>query len=188
MPRQYIDSRTGWIRYRTKLLTTDRASRFAKCLAANSSRFIEVRTVPCPTARGERRYFVTYQPVSPDSICRQAEREITSRQARADVEGAGYLWQLDTDEPRPFYRCCSLSGECYEVTDCSCTCPDWEYRLSRAIWSGLYCKHIRAYLAACDRGELTRLHQLPRYGGAPRPPVGTVTHTPVPYDPQDWPD
>lgn len=128
--------------YRTKLLTTDQAWRFATCLKANS-RFTDVLMVHSSRATGPRRYYVAYRPSNPDRQAELTAHQQQSREERALAEGSGYTWVRDGNAARPFFWCLSTSGEVYEVDPKggTCSCPDFECRCRRA---GISCKHLLA--------------------------------------------
>lgn len=160
MPRQFIDVRTGDVFFRTRLLPLSLAERFARCLAANATRFINVDVIHSDQAKGARMFFVRYSPVNPDRQADAITREQAKRTARALADGDAYQWFLDVDGRRPFYYCLSTSGEVYEVDAGSCNCPDYEFRCSRMAHTGLRCKHIEALLLAYEQGRLTRLQDV----------------------------
>lgn len=138
-------------RFRTKLLTEERARRFAACLQANG-RFLDVKVEVSKRASSfYRRHFVSYAPASEERqrelLCRQQD----SRQRRAETEGSDYLFVLDRDSVQPFYWCYNpRSGETYEVTQFDCSCPDFRYR-----GPGVRCKHMIALQTAVQHEEVT---------------------------------
>lgn len=121
------------LNHRTKLMDAARAGRFAQCLAANS-RFTNVQTVQ---SRSEGKFFVTYQPSSDHRYQELAKAERDARLARATDHAAEYE-VVQEPEARFFYVLNVVSGEVYETTARSCSCPDWTYRGSR---TGIPCKH-----------------------------------------------
>jgi hypothetical protein len=127
--------------YRTKLMERQRAEQFAKCLEANPL-FTSVTVEE--SRRSPGRYLVSFQPANAERRVDMLVREQRSREARARAEGAGYVFCLDTDAGRPFFWCVSTSGEVYETTVESCSCPDHHYRLRG---TGLSCKHQLALSA-----------------------------------------
>jgi predicted nucleic acid-binding Zn finger protein len=134
--------------YRTKPMAEAAAKRFARCLSSNS-RFEQVSVFE---SRSPGKFFVAYLPTNET---RQAEMRATEqgkRQARAESEGRSY--QFCMDEGGRFVWCLSTSGEVYEVTPKSCTCPDHTYRCSRV--PGLQCKHQLALDSALRRDEVGR--------------------------------
>lgn len=133
--------------YRTKLLAADQAARFARCLAANPT-FTQVATHESTRSAG--KFFVSFLPVSPARQQDMLTREQDARTERAHREGSDYLWARDLDGD--WHWCLSRSGETYEVTLHSCTCPDYAYRC-RA--QGLACKHMTALAAGV--GQLVQL-------------------------------
>lgn len=119
--------------YRTRPLTLDVASRFARCLAGNAQ-FTGVEIVEAPRSPG--KYVVRYLPANPERAQAIRDREQDSRAARAASEGDGYTFCLD--ESRRFFWCLSVSGEVYEVSERSCSCPDHQFRCGP---NGMRCKH-----------------------------------------------
>ena len=147
--------------YRTKLMPYPQASRFARCLQANGSRFFNVQVVEQPKARGARDHFVTFSPRSVDSRLRMADEQQEKRANTARAQGADYIFCLDTDGSRPFYRVFNPhSGETYELAGGACSCPDFVYRLSKAPWTGVTCKHNVELARRCDSGELVPLSEV----------------------------
>jgi predicted nucleic acid-binding Zn finger protein len=120
----------------TKAMTEEAANRFAACLQANKA-FTEVQVCPAPRSHG--KFIVTYVPVNEERRRAMLVRENDARLLRAYLEGGSYLFVAD--ESARFFWCQSASGEVYEVTSRSCTCPDHTYRGSRF---GIPCKHILA--------------------------------------------
>lgn len=165
-----IYTRDGFFAYRTKLLTFDAAQTFALCVRANLTRFTNVNVEHSNTARGERAWFVTFQPVSGDRMADVADREQASRIQAADREGAAYLFLLDVDSPRPFYRVYNpTSGETYELDSSSCSCPDFQYRCNRVPGFGLKCKHQVEMQRRFGAGELlplSKAYETPEYRAA----------------------
>lgn len=151
----------GFFAYRTRLLTYEAADSFGRCLRANSSRFCNVEVHHRATVKGERSWFVTFQPVSSDAMFNISEREQASRIQRADREGENYLYAIDTDSPRPFYRCCNpLSGGVYELDHSGCDCPDFTYRLAKVPGYGVRCKHLIELDRRIAAGELPSLAEV----------------------------
>src|SRR5579871_638117 len=183
MPREFI-ANDGRIYFRTRLLTCPQADRFARCLRANAERFRDVDVSFNPRAKGERAFFVTFRPVNPDRVVEQIDRQQASRQQRADCHGPSYVYALDIDGERPFYWCLSDSGETYELDSGECSCPDYQYRLKRADWTGIKCKHILEMQRRFDAGMLQRLSDVyasPEWRARhnrPAPIYGTRPYTP----------
>ena len=149
----FISTRDGECYYRTKLLRSQRrAAAFCRMIAANPRRFQKADVVPSNQADG---WFVQYQP---SSAARRADlyyQQYRQRELKAKTEGPCYTFDLCTTHPaNPFYRCLSVSGEVYEVTEKTCTCRDWQFRGKK---SGLPCKHIQAYHAAVAMQEIVAL-------------------------------
>ena len=128
-------TRTGEAGFRTRLMQREQAARFAKCLAANAQ-FQSALVCEQPAARGPVRWYVFYVPASPDrqrAILQSAARR---REQTAVREAGGYHWVPDPDHD--FHHCLSVSGEVYEVTPVTCTCPDWMMRGNKL---SIPCKH-----------------------------------------------
>jgi hypothetical protein len=132
--------------YRTRLMTQEHAEQFAACLRANSL-FDGVMVYESPTAKTERRHYVVYHPSDPDACAAILQRQQQKRADKARAEAQDYLFVRD-DQTGRFYWCMSASGEVYEVTDFSCTCPDFEYRCREA---GVHCKHQVALADLTER-------------------------------------
>jgi hypothetical protein len=148
----------GFFAYRSRCMEYERAQAFALCLRANSTRFTGVDLSHSERAKGSRSWFVTFAPVNPDRMADIGDRENAARIQRADREGAAYLYMLDVDSPRPFYRVYNpKSGETYELDSSSCSCADFVYRCDKASGFGLKCKHIHEMTRRFDAGELVRL-------------------------------
>jgi predicted nucleic acid-binding Zn finger protein len=130
--------------YRTKLMDRPTADRFAACLQANP-RFTDVAV--CESGRTQNpevRWFVAYAPASETRQAALASSEQHKRLQTSLEEGSSYVFCLDQDGARPFFYCLNpRSGEVYEVTERTCTCPDFHYRCRHA---GLHCKHQLALL------------------------------------------
>ncbi len=135
--------------YRTRVMTEQNAQSFAACLRANGQ-FTNVEVHEEPRAKGERRYYVAYQPSDPQQqqVLLQGHEE--QRRARAESEGEQYLFVENSDTGR-FFWCQSVSGEVYEVTLHNCTCPDAEFRCRT---NGIRCKHSLALEKAQERGAV----------------------------------
>jgi predicted nucleic acid-binding Zn finger protein len=150
------------IRFRTRCLPHAQAERFAACLAANE-RFRDVEVVESARAKGERRHFVEFLPANPERLAAMLSRQQDARQQRADTEGRDYVFALDKNAGRVFAHCFNpSSGQVYETTEHTCSCPDWEWRCSSL---GLSCKHQLALAAALARGEVGRFEPEPPIGG-----------------------
>jgi predicted nucleic acid-binding Zn finger protein len=122
--------------YRTKLLSATQAQRFAACLQANSS-FSAVAVEESPRAKSaDRKHFVSYVPANAARRAEMIEREQDARVVRGFTEGSDYVFCLD--DSHRFFWCLSTSGEVYEVTSASCSCPDHTFRCKP---NGLKCKH-----------------------------------------------
>ena len=141
-----ILSRNG-AQYRTKLLTEAHAQQFASCLRSNTL-FTGVMVYESDRAKHpERRFYVVYHPSDPDACAAILERQQQQRADKARAEADEYL--IVPDEGGRFFWVQSASGEVYEVTDFSCTCPDAEFRCKEA---GIRCKHSLALEIAEQRG------------------------------------
>jgi hypothetical protein len=116
----------GAVSYRTRLMETAAAWRFATCLKANSG-FTDVAMVHSDRAKGAARCFVTYRPANPDRVADMVARQQDARQARAEGERLKFL--ADKDGGRLFHWCVNPAmGGVYQTTPTSCTCPDEQYR------------------------------------------------------------
>lgn len=127
--------------YRTKLMDQARAEQFAKCLAANAC-FTQVNVVESPRSAG--KFFVAYLPTSEDRQAELVQHQIEGRAQRAAQEGCDYVFCKDEARGRTFHYCFNpKSGEVYETTRCSCSCPDFTFRGSKL---GIPCKHMLALI------------------------------------------
>ena len=134
--------------YRTKLMTETHAESFAAALRANSQ-WDGVMVYESPRAKGERRHYVVYHPASAEARDAILARQEATRAARAEAELEEYL--IVPADGETFFWVASQSGNVYEVTDFSCTCPDHEYRCREA---GIRCKHQLALETAAERGKV----------------------------------
>lgn len=121
--------------YRTRLMLHNQAERFARCLRNNPA-FGNAFVSESATATSDRRFFVAYHPANPKRLAELLDRQQAKREVKALTEGHGYLFVLD--DTGAFHWCLSTSGECYEVSEAGCSCPDAEYRCRAA---GIQCKH-----------------------------------------------
>lgn len=135
--------------YRTKCLTEEHADLFAQCLRSNG-KFTNVEVREEPRAKGDRRFYVTYQPSDPEQQERLLQAHSDQRRAKAESEGEQYLF-VENPEGGNFFWCQSVSGEVYEVTLHNCTCPDAEFRCRE---NGLRCKHSHALESAKECGAV----------------------------------
>lgn len=142
----------GRIEYRTALLEAPQAAAFAACLSANPL-FAHAHVVESnQTKNATRRWFVAYQPSSPERQAAIAARQQEKRIARAAEEGDRYIWV--SDAPRPVWLLIASSGGTYEVYTnaqgqaVACNCPDSELRCQDA---GLLCKHLIAHRTGLGR-------------------------------------
>lgn len=127
----------GEIFHRTKLMEAARAERFARCLMANEH-FAAVSVEESPTAKSAKRCYVRYQPASDRRQADLVRGEMAARAQRAAEQAGNYLFVLD--DSRRYFHCLNFeSGEVYEVTERSCSCPDHTYRAA-AVGA---CKHVR---------------------------------------------
>lgn len=126
--------------YRTRCMDLERAARFARCLGANP-RFARVTIEESGRAKGSNRYFVQYAPVNGEQLAARMADQQEQRAARAAAEGHGYTFCRDLIGGNVFHWCLSTSGEVYEVTPRSCSCPDRHYRGNA---NNLACKHMIA--------------------------------------------
>jgi hypothetical protein len=124
--------------FRTKLMDQAQAERFAHCLDANA-RFAKVTV---EESRSAGRFFVSFLPAAPERQAEMLETVQSERLVRALTEGSDYVFVVD-DSARFMWCFNPRSGETWEVTSQSCTCPDHVYRCSRV---GLKCKHQLALI------------------------------------------
>lgn len=157
--------------YRTKLMERDRAQRFAACLRANPT-FGNAAVCLSDRAQSERRFFVSYHPANPERIQDILDRKEGERAERAAAEGQSYTFVLD--DSHRFLWCLSASGEVYEVTERTCTCPDFVYRANPA---GISCKHCLALQAGVGN----------YHGWVPAGEVLTRTPVSAAQRRNDWP-
>ena len=132
----------GTVVYRTKLMDFARATAFARCIEANAN-FQDVVLEQSTRAKTEQ-YLVTFRPASRARQCDMLDREQDARTDRAHTEGGDYVFWQDPDRGYLYWCYNPISGETYEVTIGSCSCPDYHYRCERA---GIQCKHMAAW---CD--------------------------------------
>src|SRR5690242_16856883 len=126
----------GSLSYRTKLLPIERAAAFCRALSANP-RFTEVTIETSTRAKSDARYYVQFLPASEARRADMLTRQQDARAERAATQG--FTFCLDKDAGRPFFWTWShSSGEVYETTEHSCSCPDHQFR---AAPNGLKCKH-----------------------------------------------
>ncbi len=133
--------------YRTKLMAQDRAERFARCLSGNP-RFVNVAVTESSRARGAAKWFVAYQPASEERQAELRQDAQDTRAERAQAQAENYLFVLD-DTGRYFHCLNVTSGEVYETTEHSCSCPDATYGCRPA---GIHCKHTT--LLRSDRAHI----------------------------------
>lgn len=127
----------GAIFHRTQLLEAGPAERFARCLAANPL-FDAVTVEESKTAKSERKFFVRFQPASGGRQIALIQAQEQLREQRAQEQASQYLFVLD--DSNRYFHCLNLeSGQVYETTERSCSCPDHQYR-GEAVGP---CKHIR---------------------------------------------
>jgi predicted nucleic acid-binding Zn finger protein len=126
----------GAVQYRTRCLSIQAAGAFARCLRGNA-KFTGIEIAESKRARGEKRWIVLFTPSNAARVEDMQERQQGSRAQRA-VEQS-FTFCLDKDSGQPFFWVHShQSGEVYEVTEHSCSCPDAAYRLQG---TSLRCKH-----------------------------------------------
>ena len=126
----------GNIMYRTKLLKSEAVAKaFASCLKANgkfgTSEVVESNRTKKP------QYFVQYMPSNPKRRSFLREVQISEREVRAGSEESRYDWSKEGK----VWRCVSATGGVYEVSNNTCTCPDFENRCKPL---NIKCKHINA--------------------------------------------
>lgn len=134
--------------FRTKLLCLPHAQSFAEALRANAM-WDSVEVFESRRAKGERRWYVAYEPASDGAKKALVRRHQDRRAARATAELDEYL--IVPDEGGRFFWVQSASGEVYEVTRFDCSCPDHEFRCREA---GIRCKHQLALEAATEQGKV----------------------------------
>jgi hypothetical protein len=127
-----------------------RADSFCRCLTANK-RFRSVSVLRSTHGQG---FVVQFQPASPSRAADLYHSQYRQRELKGQAEQPGYAWSLQVNGRHAWYLCQSLGGEVYEVTENTCTCPDWQFRGRR---SGLPCKHIHAYARAVAGHEIRQL-------------------------------
>lgn len=147
MPHTAIQT-DGSIVYRTKLMPLTRAASFARCLDGNT-RFTSVMLEKPAKAKADK-FFVTFRPANPERQTALYQTEWDKREARAENEGGDYIFWKDPDG-RFWWVFNPLSGETYELTPFSCSCPDYQFRCNKA---GLHCKHMHALQLQADAGTL----------------------------------
>lgn len=123
--------------FRTRLMREAQARNFAKALAARSA-FTNVTVQKHERAVTDKAYYVVFAPRDPVRAGQLAAEAQQARKDRAKAQAANYIFVLD--ESGRYYHCWNtLSGEVYEVTCETCTCPDNEIRLRGQF--GIRCKH-----------------------------------------------
>jgi hypothetical protein len=134
--------------FRTILMDLEHAARWARCLNANR-RFTNAEIQTSPRAKSpEVRYYVTYQPSNERRQAAMLDHQQSARAQRADAQEFTFCHDGDHD----FFHCLShTSGQTYETTLNSCSCPDEQFRCSP---NGLACKH-RLALASHIRDQRT---------------------------------
>lgn len=151
----FINTKDGNCYFRTKLFRSEaRADAFCKMVSANS-RFTNASVIQ--SNRTEDGWFVQYQPANPARYADLYYSQYRQRELKGKGEGRCYEWDLQQRDGRVWYLCLSTSGETYEVTECSCTCPDWQFRGRK---SGLPCKHQHAYAVAVATNELAAIAEV----------------------------
>jgi len=139
---------TSFTSYRTRLLSEKRALAFAAALKANP-RFAFVAVERSARAKGPNCFLVRFEPSSVARRTALLDQAQDARIVRAATQG--FTFAADPDAP--FCHCLShSSGEVYETTLNSCSCPDEEMRCSKI---GLACKHRIALALAIRDGEVT---------------------------------
>lgn len=129
--------------FRTKCLTIERAGAFAKCLGENA-RFANITIETSARAKSASRYFVQFDAANCERMDALRGRQQDARAQRAEQQT--FTFCLDKDAGRSFFWCWShSSGEVYETTEHSCSCPDAEFRCKP---NRLLCKHSIALRAA----------------------------------------
>jgi len=148
----FLSTRDGHCYYRTTMFRSlPRARAFARCLQANP-RF---RAVSVKEATSGTGWHVIYQPSSQARYAELYYQQYRQRELKgAQTEGRCYRFELVTRGTDAYYLCQSVSKEVYDVTECSCSCPDWTYRGQK---SGIPCKHIFAYHRAVAIQEIEAL-------------------------------
>lgn len=129
--------------YRSHLMSRGQAERFAACVSANPQ-FTNAEVTERQGSRfaqPERRWFVTYQPASPERVNAILQSAILSRLERAQNEGPEFVWCADPDAA--FWHVMTCSGEVYEIDTegRECSCADHQMRCKGA---GIRCKHLLA--------------------------------------------
>jgi hypothetical protein len=111
------------IYHRTKLMTAQRAANFAKCIEANTL-FHAVTVERSEKAKGEKAYFVRYQPSNELRTLDMIAAQASARAERAADQRPAY----EVHPAEGFFYCLSPDGEVYETTEMNCDCPDYTYR------------------------------------------------------------
>jgi hypothetical protein len=149
---------TGTICYRSKCLPLSIAASFAKCVQANATRFCDVEIQKSDKSRSEK-FFVTFRPVNPTRQADLYEAQYNARAERAQQEGSEYIFWKDTDNPGTDWCFNPVSGETYQVSTFSCSCPDYLFRCEKA---GLLCKHQQARTLQFEAGTLGKTDKVTR--------------------------
>lgn len=136
----------SFVTYRTKLLSEKQASAFAAALRANS-RFAMVSVERSSRARGEKAFIVRFEP----SNAARKEALVNNAQDQRTERALTQSFTFCRDTDHDFCHCLSHSGEVYETTLNSCSCPDETYRCSGV---GLACKHRIALALAIRAGDV----------------------------------
>ncbi len=145
----------GKLSFRTRLMEMEPAARFAHCVAGNP-RFGAVEIVTSRRAKGERRFYVTYLPTSERRMEALVDRQQSARAKRAAEQEFVFCHDGDHD----FFHCHSLSsGEVYETTLASCSCPDHSFRCAP---NGLACKHQLALADHLREDRTTEFQSIPQ--------------------------
>src|SRR4051812_11486048 len=91
--------------YRTQLMLSDNAARFAKALEANS-RFTSVSVQESTRTQRDKRWFVMFAPSNPDRVQDLLDRQHAAREQRALTQEFTFV----RDPDHPYYHCFSHSS------------------------------------------------------------------------------
>lgn len=142
----------GTIVYRTALMERNRAFGFARCLAANAGRFCDVEVLQSARAKGAAAWFVRFRPARRERLSALLQAEWDKRAKKAAEEGGEYVFVRFAGESHTW--CFNpISGETYQVTAFSCSCPDFQFRCSKA---GIQCKHQQAWELQSRAGRIQK--------------------------------
>ena len=151
---------SGW---RCRLLTLDRAERFAKCLEGNAQYSgVTIQESTRAKEGNPARWFVTWQPSKAERLLALHLTFQDERRQRALEQYPNYVFAVDVPSGGAWVWCCNVeTGEVYEVTVRNCTCPDYGWRCEHA---GLECKHMIMLEIAAEAGDIQTAFGEPAHG------------------------